>query len=102
MPISSSRCITKAGTVRCPCPDNAIYRLATALERLSRYSFPLKTDEVTRAYFRQMAKVEEGSLKDDLAKVADGSPEAVERCDAARGVRFAALEFDAAHYLRRY
>jgi acetylornithine deacetylase/succinyl-diaminopimelate desuccinylase-like protein len=44
-------------------PDNAIYHLATALERLSRYSFPLKTDEVTRAYFREMAKVEDGSLK---------------------------------------
>ena len=67
----------KGGHSSVPVPDNAIYRLATALERLSRYGFPLKTDEVTRAYFRQMAKVEEGSLKDDLAKVADGSPDAV-------------------------
>jgi acetylornithine deacetylase/succinyl-diaminopimelate desuccinylase-like protein len=59
-----------------PVPDNAIYRLSTALERLSRYGFPLKTDEVTRAYFRQMAKVEDGSLKNDLVKIADGSPDA--------------------------
>jgi acetylornithine deacetylase/succinyl-diaminopimelate desuccinylase-like protein len=66
----------RGGHSSVPVPDNAIYRLATALERLSRYSFPLKTDEVTRAYFRQMAKVEEGSLKGDLVKVADGSPEA--------------------------
>jgi acetylornithine deacetylase/succinyl-diaminopimelate desuccinylase-like protein len=65
----------KGGHSSVPVPDNAIYRLAAALEKLSRYSFPLKTDEVTRAYFRQMAKVEDGSLKDDLAKVADGSPE---------------------------
>jgi acetylornithine deacetylase/succinyl-diaminopimelate desuccinylase-like protein len=65
----------KGGHSSVPIPDNAIYRLATALERLSRYSFPLKTDEVTRAYFRQMAKVEDGTLRDDLTKVADGSPE---------------------------
>ena len=66
----------KGGHSSVPVPDNAIYRLATALERLSRYGFPLKTDEVTRAYFRQMAKVEDGSFKDDLVKIADGSGEA--------------------------
>ena len=65
----------KGGHSSVPVPDNAIYRLATALERLSRYGFPLKTDDVTRAYFRQMAKVEDGSLRDDLIKIADGSPE---------------------------
>ena len=43
----------KGGHSSVPVPDNAIYRLAAALERLSRYSFPLKTDEVTRAYFRK-------------------------------------------------
>jgi acetylornithine deacetylase/succinyl-diaminopimelate desuccinylase-like protein len=65
----------KGGHSSVPVPDNAIYRLAAALERLSRYSFPLKTDEVTRAYFRQMAKVEDGTLKQDLMRVADGSGE---------------------------
>jgi acetylornithine deacetylase/succinyl-diaminopimelate desuccinylase-like protein len=66
----------KGGHSSVPVPDNAIYRLSTALERLSRYGFPLKTDEVTRAYFRQMAKVEDGSLKNDLVKIADGSSDA--------------------------
>jgi acetylornithine deacetylase/succinyl-diaminopimelate desuccinylase-like protein len=65
----------KGGHSSVPLPDNAIYRLATALGRLSRYSFPLKTDEVTRAYFRQMGKMEDGALKADLLKVAEGSPE---------------------------
>jgi len=65
----------KGGHSSVPLADNAIYHLATALERLSRYSFPLKTDEVTRAYFREMAKVEDGSLKGDLVKIVDGSPE---------------------------
>jgi acetylornithine deacetylase/succinyl-diaminopimelate desuccinylase-like protein len=66
----------KGGHSSVPVPDNAIYRLATALERLSRYAFPLKTDEVTRAYFRQMAKVEDGTLKDELTKIADGGSQA--------------------------
>jgi acetylornithine deacetylase/succinyl-diaminopimelate desuccinylase-like protein len=65
----------RGGHSSVPMPDNAIYRLATALERLSRYSFPLKTDEVTRAYFREMAKVEEGSFRGDLTKIVDGSGE---------------------------
>ena len=65
----------KGGHSSVPLPDNAIYRLATALERLSRYGFPLKTDEVTRAYFREMAKVEDGPFRDDLTKVADSSGE---------------------------
>jgi acetylornithine deacetylase/succinyl-diaminopimelate desuccinylase-like protein len=65
----------KGGHSSVPLADNAIYHLATALERLSRYSFPLKTDEVTRAYFREMAKVEDGPLKADLVKIADGSPD---------------------------
>ncbi|HEX5227010.1 MAG TPA: M20/M25/M40 family metallo-hydrolase [Bryobacteraceae bacterium] len=65
----------KGGHSSVPQPDNAIYRLAAALEKLAHYSFPVKTDEVTRAYFRQMAKVEDGALKDELTKVADGSAE---------------------------
>ncbi len=65
----------RGGHSSVPVPDNAIYRLATALQRLSRYGFPLKTDEVTRAYFRQMAKVEDGALRDDLLKIADGGSE---------------------------
>jgi acetylornithine deacetylase/succinyl-diaminopimelate desuccinylase-like protein len=66
----------KGGHSSVPVPDNAIYRLATALERLSRYGFPLQTDEVTRAYFREMAKVEDGLLKSDLLKISEGSPDA--------------------------
>ena len=65
----------KGGHSSVPLADNAIYHLATALERLSRFSFPLKTDEVTPAYFREMAKVEDGPLKADLVRIADGSPD---------------------------
>lgn len=73
----------KGGHSSIPVPDNAIYHLAGALERLSHFSFPLKTNEVTAAYFGQMAKIETGQIKADLAKVAEGSREAMQRVAAA-------------------
>jgi len=73
----------KGGHSSVPVPDNAIYHLAGALERLSKFSFPLKTNDVTRAYFGEMAKIESGPMKGDLAKAAEGSTEAMERVAAA-------------------
>ena len=65
-----------------PVPDNAIYHLAGALERLSNFGFPLKTNEVTAAYFQKMAKIEAGPVAQDLARVAEGSQEAMRRVAA--------------------
>ena len=62
-----------------PVSDNAIYHQAAALDRLSKFGFPLKTNEVTRAYFQAMSKSETGRVKDDLAKVAEGARDAMER-----------------------
>ena len=73
----------KGGHSSMPVADNAIYHLAGALERLSHFGFPLKTNEVTQAYFRKMADIEAGPLKSDLTKVADGSTDAMERVAAA-------------------
>jgi acetylornithine deacetylase/succinyl-diaminopimelate desuccinylase-like protein len=73
----------KGGHSSLPVPDNAIYHLAGALEKLSKFGFPLKTNEVTAAYFKQMAKVQGLSNREDLAKVAEGSQDAMERVAAA-------------------
>ncbi len=73
----------KGGHSSLPVADNAIYHLAGALERLSQFGFPLKTNEVTAAYFRQMAKIENGVSAADLAKAAEGSEEAMRRVAAA-------------------
>jgi len=69
----------KGGHSSMPVPDNAIYHLAGALDRLSKFAFPLKTNDVTRAYFQAMAGIENGPAKNDLAKAAEGSREAMER-----------------------
>src|SRR5580765_3877352 len=62
----------KGGHSSLPVADNAIYHLAGALDRLSRFAFPLKTNDVTRAYFRAMSGIEKGPISADLAKVAEG------------------------------
>ena len=72
----------KGGHSARPVPDNAIYHLAGALYRLGPFAFPYQLNDVTRAYFRQFAKVEKGTLGSDLAKVADGSEEAMRRVGA--------------------
>ena len=73
----------KGGHSSMPVADNAIYRLAGALQRLSNFGFPLKTNEVTAAYFQAMAKIETGPTKEDLAKAGAGSQEAMQRLAAA-------------------
>ena len=72
----------KGGHSSRPVPDNAIYHLAGALYRLSSFSFPMQLNDVTRAYFGQMAKIEKGQLAADLAEVAQGSQEAMKRIAA--------------------
>ncbi|MEO8624050.1 MAG: M20/M25/M40 family metallo-hydrolase [bacterium] len=69
----------KGGHSSLPVADNAIYHLAGALERVGRFAFPLKTNEVTAAYFKQISKTETGSVKSDLERVAAGSRGAMQR-----------------------
>jgi len=69
----------KGGHSSLPVADNAIYHLAGALDRLSRFGFPLKTNEVTAESFRQMSKIETGATKALLEAVAAGSHDAMER-----------------------
>ena len=46
-----------------PRPDNAIYALAHALERVEGYSFPVRLNDTTRAYFAAAA----GTAKPEMA-----------------------------------
>jgi acetylornithine deacetylase/succinyl-diaminopimelate desuccinylase-like protein len=69
----------KGGHSSQPVPDNAIYHLAGALTRLAAFGFPLKTNEVTRAYFTEIAKLQKGTMAADLAAAAQGSEDAMQR-----------------------
>jgi acetylornithine deacetylase/succinyl-diaminopimelate desuccinylase-like protein len=66
----------KGGHSSKPRPDNAIYQLAHALERLESHRFAPILNETTRAYFSVREKSEKGPLGDAmrawLANPADG------------------------------
>ena len=69
----------KGGHSSLPVTDNAIYHLAGALDRLGRFGFPLKPNDVTRAYFRAMANIEKGAISGDLSALAAGDSAAMGR-----------------------
>ena len=45
------------GHAAIPLPDNAIFRLARAVEALSRYAEPVMLTEITRRFFGQLAEI---------------------------------------------
>src|SRR5882762_4451468 len=58
-----------------PTKDNAIYRLAAALGRLSAYAFPAQLNEITRASFARWSQLQQGTLAADMAAVAQTPPD---------------------------
>ncbi|HLX44009.1 MAG TPA: M20/M25/M40 family metallo-hydrolase [Bryobacteraceae bacterium] len=67
----------KGGHSSLPVPDNAIYRLAEALTKWSKFKFPAQTNEVTRAYLEQMAKVSPPATAALMRSAAQGSADAI-------------------------
>jgi acetylornithine deacetylase/succinyl-diaminopimelate desuccinylase-like protein len=65
----------KGGHSSLPEPDNAIYRLAAGLTRLSKLSFPVHTNATTKAWFGEMAKLESGQLRRDMASMSQPKPD---------------------------
>ncbi len=53
-----------------PTSGNAIFRLAAALARVSQLAFPVALNEVTRAYFERLARVETGPTAKPMAALA--------------------------------
>src|SRR5262245_61369206 len=58
-----------------PRADNAIYRLAEGLVRLSKFSFPFKLNETTRAYFARTAELENEQIAADIRSVISSRPD---------------------------
>jgi acetylornithine deacetylase/succinyl-diaminopimelate desuccinylase-like protein len=59
-----------------PTPDNAIYHLADGLARLEHYQFPFELNEVTRAYYERMTKVETAERAAAMRGVLKNPPDA--------------------------
>src|SRR5437762_1509978 len=78
----------KGGHSSLPRPaDNPVYRLVPVLERLAQYQFPVKLNEVSRAFFERSAALETGALAEDLAGVLKDPP------DSAAVARLSAVPF---------
>ena len=58
-----------------PRKDNAIYRLAEGLVKLSKFTFPLHLNETTRAYFERMAQFEGDQTAADMRALLADKPD---------------------------
>ncbi len=58
-----------------PVPDNAIYQVANALTRLERYKFPFELNNVTRAYYERISKIERGQRASDMKAILKTPPD---------------------------
>jgi acetylornithine deacetylase/succinyl-diaminopimelate desuccinylase-like protein len=59
-----------------PVKDNAIYRLAAGLTKLSQFSFPIEFNDATRGYFERMSKIETGQVATDMQAILSVPPNA--------------------------
>jgi acetylornithine deacetylase/succinyl-diaminopimelate desuccinylase-like protein len=76
--------LNRGGHSSLPRPDNAIYELTTALNKLAAYSFPFELNEVTRTYLANLAPRETAETAADMRAVLESppSPAAVRRLSA--------------------
>ena len=58
-----------------PRPDNAIYELIAALNKLAAYSFPFELNEVTRTYFKNLAAQETSKTAQDIKAILATPPD---------------------------
>jgi acetylornithine deacetylase/succinyl-diaminopimelate desuccinylase-like protein len=65
----------RGGHSSVPVRDNAIYRLAEGLVRLSKFSFPQKFNETTRAYFERIAQFENEQTAADIRALLSDRPD---------------------------
>jgi acetylornithine deacetylase/succinyl-diaminopimelate desuccinylase-like protein len=63
-----------------PVPDNAIYRLADAIEKIRAYEFPVQLNDANRAYLTKMSKVTGGEQGTAMAALVANPADA--RADA--------------------
>jgi acetylornithine deacetylase/succinyl-diaminopimelate desuccinylase-like protein len=69
----------KGGHSSRPVPDNAIYHLARGLSRLADSQFPVRLNEVTRAFFQRGAAAELPAVAADMRLVARSGDAAAAR-----------------------
>jgi acetylornithine deacetylase/succinyl-diaminopimelate desuccinylase-like protein len=73
----------KGGHSSRPVPDNAIYRLSEGLVKLEKFTFPVRLNETTRAFFSRSASNQPPKVAADMRAVArSADPAAARRLSA--------------------
>ncbi len=67
--------VNRGGHSSLPRPDNAIYELTAALNKLEAYTFPFELNEVTRAYFSELAGQETGETATGMRAILATPPD---------------------------
>ncbi len=67
--------VDRGGHSSLPRPDNAIYELTAALNKLAVYSFPFELNEITRTYFKNLAERETGQTAQDMRAILQTPPD---------------------------
>jgi acetylornithine deacetylase/succinyl-diaminopimelate desuccinylase-like protein len=62
-----------------PTPENAIYRLTRALNKIEAYQFKVEFNDVSRSYFEKFGAIEGGEKGADMIAAAHGDAAATER-----------------------
>lgn len=71
--------LNRGGHSSVPRPDNAIYALSTAMNRIGAYEFPIRMSEITRASFTALGKMTPGPMGEAMLKlVADPTDKAAD------------------------
>ena len=65
----------RGGHSSLPTRDNAIYHLAEGLVRLSKFTFPFKLNDTTRAFFERAAALEGEQTSADMKAIISGKPD---------------------------
>jgi acetylornithine deacetylase/succinyl-diaminopimelate desuccinylase-like protein len=62
-----------------PTPDNAIYQLVHALEKVEAHQFPVEFNDTSRGYFEKFGAIEGGAKGADMIAATHGDSAAIER-----------------------
>jgi acetylornithine deacetylase/succinyl-diaminopimelate desuccinylase-like protein len=65
----------RGGHSSLPRPDNAIYEMTAALQKLAAFQFPARTTATTQAYFTALAKLRHGQESADMTAVGRPDPD---------------------------
>jgi acetylornithine deacetylase/succinyl-diaminopimelate desuccinylase-like protein len=67
--------VNRGGHSSLPRPDNAIYELTTALNRLAVFTFPFELNDVTRAYLSKVAEQESPQTATNIRAILASPPD---------------------------